>query len=193
MDIPLSQVLDHRENVVEGVAHPVGPVLEPDIHGQALPSRVADRLVHPVPMALGRHAELSTAVAFRPLDQEVHHPPTRIDDPVDGCRPVAVAEDLDPVAYVFLVRPIGDEFGRVAFSLRDPGGSDFDAVDPNLFQEHPRELELLRGRIGHVGGLLPVTEGRVHDGDPVRIGSLPGHWGLRSPPGEGPGGTITRP
>jgi hypothetical protein len=174
VDFQLAQELDHGEDVVERVAHSVRPVLQVDVHRQALAAGVTDGLADPAPVPLGRHVELAATVALRSLDQEVEHAPARLDDPVDGRGAVAVAEDLDAGAQALLARPLGDQAGGLAFPLGDAAGRDLDAVDSHVLQQQPRQLQLFRRGVGHVRGLLSVTQGHVHHGDAIRIGTLHG-------------------
>ena len=168
-DPQLAQLLDHREDVVEGVADAVGPVLEVDVDGEALAAGVADRVGDPGAVLGGLEAELLEAMAFGALRQQVDHLAAGLADPVDGFLAVAVAQHLDALDQARGLRPFRDGPGALHLPHRDAGRGDLDAVDLQVGEQHARELQLLGRRIGDVRGLLAVAQRRVHHRDVARL------------------------
>ena len=130
-DAQLAQQLDHREDVVEGVAHAVRPVLEVDVDGEPLATRVADRLRDAGAM-LARASGRAVARQWRSepfVSRFIDLAARPRSDPVDGFLAVAVAEHLDALDQARRARPAVIACAALTLAVGDAGRCDLDAVD----------------------------------------------------------------
>ena len=64
---------------------------------------------------------------------------------------------------------MGDQPGRRPLAFGDARGGDLDPVDLDLAQQQARQLELFFGAVGHIGRLLAIAQGGVHDCDMPKL------------------------
>ena len=160
-----AQQLNLGEDVVEGIANPIRPVLEIDVDRKPPASRIAYCFLDLGAVFFGGQSQLAATMLLRTLGEQVQHLPPHIGDPIHGHLMVAVAEHLYALNDPGLAGPFSDGASGLPFPFGNPRGGDLDAVHLEFQQQHLCELELFGRRVGDVRSLLPIAQGRVHDGD----------------------------
>ena len=111
--------LNHAVHIIAAVPITVGPVLEIDIDQKTLFQRIVDRLLNVFKVRIESLSELLCAMLLAAFGQQVKHPASRTDQPVNAAMMIGKAQDLDAIQRIVSSGPVMNSGDRLFFAVRN--------------------------------------------------------------------------
>ena len=103
-------------------------------------------------------AQLDAAVVLRALGEQIQDFAADAAYPVDRTSAVDEPEDLQLARTFAFPRPVDDRAHGGVLAVGDARRADLQPVDVQMGEQHPGDLQLLRGGEGDSGRLFAVAE-----------------------------------
>ena len=161
-DVHPYQTLDQAVYIIPAIAVTVGPVLQINIDQQAPLMCIPDGALDILQVGIKGLAQLLSTVFFTALGQQIEHPATGTNQPINATPMIGEPQHFNPIQTVMAGRPVMDPGNGFFFAVRYPSRGNLDTIHLETVQQRPCDADFLIRRERDPLGLLPVPQGGIH-------------------------------
>ena len=162
-DAHIAERIHQLINIVRRLIHAVAPILEIQVHDDALRVGVLHLADDIIDMLLGRLLQLIGTMFQRALGQQIQRFAATLGSPVNTLAAIDKSQHLYPLQLVDTGGIAANHLHRLFLTLAHSRRCHFYAVYVQVVKQHTGDDQLLVRQKTHAAGLFAIAQRRVHN------------------------------